>query len=85
MTTLQEYDLENKPSTIVKGQGLCKLAVEAAHLPNDKAETVIDEVLLTREIYFYPPPQDSLYTDIRILLETGTAPDYLEPRKETST
>ena len=67
---------------IVKGQGLCKLAVEAAHLPNDKAETVIDEVLLTREIYCYPPPQDSQHTDIRVLLETGTALDYLEPRKK---
>ena len=59
MTTLQEYDIEIKPSTIVKGQGLCKLAMEVAHIPNDKTETVIDEVLLTREIYFYPPPQDS--------------------------
>ena len=59
MTALQEYDLEIKPSTIVKGKGLCKLAAEAAHLPNDKAETAIDEVLLNREIYFYPPPQDS--------------------------
>ena len=25
MTSLQEYDLEFKPATIVKGQGLCKL------------------------------------------------------------
>ena len=82
MTALQEYDLEIKPSMIVKGQGLCKLAAEVAHLPNDKAETVIDEVLLTREIYFYPPPQDSWYTDIRLLLEIGTAPDYLEQKKE---
>ena len=82
MTSLQEYDLEIKPSTIVKGQGLCKLAAEAAHLPNDKADTVIDEVLLTREIYFYPPPQDSWYTDIRILLETRASPEYLEPKKK---
>ena len=81
MTTLQEYDLEIKPSTIVKGQGLCKLAIEVAHLPYNNSEAIIDEVLLTREIYFYPPPQDSWYTDIRTLLEIGTAPDYLEPRK----
>ena len=74
--------MEIIPSTIVKGQGLCKLAAEDAHLPNNNAEFVIDEVLLTREIYFYPPPQDSWYTDIRIILETGTAPDYLEPRKK---
>ena len=70
-----------KPSMVVKGQGLCKLVVEAAHLPNNSSEVVIDEVLLTREIYFYPPPQDSWYTDLRTLLETGTAHDCLEPRK----
>ena len=29
LTTLQEYDLEIKPSKLVKGQVLCKLAVEA--------------------------------------------------------
>jgi hypothetical protein len=28
MTTLQEYDLEFKPTNIVKDQGLCKLATE---------------------------------------------------------
>ena len=28
VTTLQEYDLEFKPATIVKGQGLCKLMAE---------------------------------------------------------
>ena len=56
MTTLQEYDLEIKPSMIVKGQGLCKLDTKATHLPNNNSEDVIDEVLLTREIYFYPPP-----------------------------
>ena len=69
MTALQEYDLKIKPSMLVKGQGLCKLVAEAAHLPNNSSEAVIDEVLLTREIYFYPPPQDSWYTDLRTLLE----------------
>ena len=64
MTTLQEYDLEIKPSTVVKGQGLCKLAAEVAHVPNNSSEAVIDEVLLTRKIYFYPPPQDSWYKNI---------------------
>ena len=48
MTTLQEYDLEIKPSTVVKDQGLCKLSAKAAHLPNNNSEFVIDEVLLTR-------------------------------------
>ena len=29
MTCLQEYDLEFKPAHTVKGQGLCRMAVEA--------------------------------------------------------
>ena len=29
VTTLQEYDLEFKPTTIVKGQGVCKLMAES--------------------------------------------------------
>ena len=81
MTSLQEYDLEITPLTVVKGQGLCKLAAKATHLPNNSSKVVIDEFLLTREIYFYPPPQDSWYIDLRTLLEIGTALDYLEPRK----
>ena len=28
VTTLQEYDLEFKPASIVKGQGLCKLMTQ---------------------------------------------------------
>ena len=29
VTTLQEYDIEFKPTTIIKGQGMCKLMVES--------------------------------------------------------
>ena len=29
MTALQEYDLEFKPATIIKGQGMCKLTTES--------------------------------------------------------
>ena len=32
MTSLQEYDLEIKPTKLVKGQGLCKLATKTLDL-----------------------------------------------------
>jgi hypothetical protein len=35
MTTLQEYDLEIKPTQIVKGQGICKLVVDSVNRPDD--------------------------------------------------
>jgi hypothetical protein len=34
MAVVQEFDLDIKPTKIVKGQGLCKLAVEAQYLIN---------------------------------------------------
>jgi hypothetical protein len=37
MTTIQEYDLEFKPTTIVRSQGLCKL-VEKALDPIDSSK-----------------------------------------------
>ena len=83
MTTLQEYNIEIKPSTVVGGQGICKLVFESAHLSMINTDDNIDESFLTKkkEIYFFPPPQDSWYSNIRILLETRSAPDNLEPKK----
>lgn len=37
MTTLQEYDMEINPTKIMRGKGLCKLAIEA-HGHKDKKE-----------------------------------------------
>ena len=51
MTALQEYDLEIKPSRVVKGQGLCKLVYEIAHFPNSNSKTIIDETLLKRHLF----------------------------------
>lgn len=36
MTFLQEYDLEIKPTKIVRGQGLCKLVVESRDLKEEE-------------------------------------------------
>ena len=38
LTTLQEYDLEIKPTKLIKGQGLCKLIVEALDLQKEEEE-----------------------------------------------
>ena len=48
MASLQEYDLEIKPSQDIRGLGLCKLAAESAHLPIDQSETPLDDVLLQK-------------------------------------
>ena len=35
MAVVQEFDLDIKPAKLVKGQGLCKLVVEAQDLINE--------------------------------------------------
>ena len=66
---------------MIRGKGLCKLAVESAHLEEENIDDKTDESFLKKEIYFFPPPQDSWYSNIRILLEIGSAPNNLEPKK----
>ena len=44
LTTLQEYDLEIKPTKLLKGQGLCKLVVEAHDMQTEEEEGWDNEV-----------------------------------------
>ena len=51
LTSLQEYDLEIKPTKLVKGQGLCKLAVEALDPQEEEEEEWENEFdMLEREL-----------------------------------
>jgi hypothetical protein len=43
MTTLQEYNLEFKPSNIVKGQGLCKLVTQYMDDENQEEDGLQEE------------------------------------------
>lgn len=44
MTSLQEYDLESKPSHTIKGHGLCKLATEAANHQDTNSNRLAQEI-----------------------------------------
>ena len=46
LTTLQEYDLEIKVAKLLKGQGLCKLAVEALDSKKKEEEGWDNEVYM---------------------------------------
>ena len=82
MASLQEYDLEIKPSQVVRGLGLCKLLAESAHLPTDENGIPLDDSLLQKEVCLIPDPASSWYTDVWTYLETGNAPDHLDPKKK---
>eukprot|EP00253_Pinus_taeda_P015411 PITA_15411 len=40
ITALQEYDLEIKPTSIVRGQGFCKMLAGASQIPENSSEEV---------------------------------------------
>ena len=86
VTALQEYDLEIKPSKIVRGQGLCKLMVEG----NDDEMRAVEEEKLELEEGIsqvainvnFEQRQDSWYADLKQLLITGAPPEGLNPKQK---
>jgi hypothetical protein len=76
MTALQEYDLEFKPTTIVKGQGLCKLATEAMDSEDQKEEGWKEEpILYAQQPPYVPTLENSWYNDLKQYLQHDTSPN----------
>jgi hypothetical protein len=82
MTTLQEYDLEIKPTKIVRGQGLCKLVVDSENSQVSDQEGWENELEVSNEVLYIPTPTFSWYNDIKYYLTHGSSPESLEPKKE---
>eukprot|EP00253_Pinus_taeda_P010165 PITA_10165 len=64
ITTLQEYDLEIKPASIVRGQGFCKMLAGASHIPESSSEQVQTYEVSLNDI-------ESLYADTIYYLKNG--------------
>ena len=58
-----------------------KIIAESSHFLVNNTDVNIDDYFLEKKIYLFPPPQDSWYSDMRILLGTKSAPYKLEPNK----
>ena len=83
LTTLQQYNLEIKPSKLVKGQGLCKLVAEALDLQMEEEEGWDNEVyLLQSEVLYMPASTNSWYNDIKYYLTHGSSPNHLDYQKK---
>jgi hypothetical protein len=83
MTSLQEYDLEFKLETIVKGQVLCKLAIEAMDSENQKEERWQDEpILYAQHPPYVPTLENSWYNELKQYLQHGTALEHLKAMKK---
>ena len=78
VTALQEYDLEFKPASIVKGQGLCKLMTENGkndeHAWEDEAELHLMDVC---PLFTAP---ESWYRDLMHYLQAGLLPEHWNSR-----
>ena len=74
VTTLQEYDLEFKLASIVKGQGLCKLMTESG---NNEEQAWEDEAKLhvmdVCPLFIAP---ESWYRDLVHYLQAGLLPEH---------
>eukprot|EP00253_Pinus_taeda_P023419 PITA_23419 len=64
ITALQEYDLEIKPESIVRGQGFCKMLAGASHIPESSSEEVQMYEVSLNDI-------ESLYVDTIYYLKNG--------------
>ena len=69
MTSLQEYDLEFKPETIVKGQGLCRLIADKKNDKDPNWENEAGMNLIDVCPIFTAP--ESWYRDLVYYLQQG--------------
>lgn len=72
MTYLQEYDLEFKPSHIVKGQGLCRMAVEEVDSRGSEEENWEYEINMYQTDRTAPQDTSSWYVDLLQYLKHST-------------
>ena len=81
MALVQEFDLDIKPSKLVKGQVLCKLVVEAQDQVNEDPGWENELALWCGEASYVSLWKESLYEKLTYLLHHGTFPENLNPRE----
>jgi hypothetical protein len=81
MAVVQEFDLDVKPSKLVKGKGLCKLATEAQDQVNEDSGWENEMELWCDEASYISPRKYSWYENRNYLLHHGTCLENLNPRE----
>ena len=72
VTTLQEYDIDIKPTKIVRGQGFCRLLAGAQNIPENQGpnqDIQVSQISVTNS--------GSQYVDLIYYLKNGYAPSNL--------
>ena len=78
---VQVFDLDIKPTKLVKGQGLCKLTAEAHDRINEDHGWENELALWCSEALYIPPGKESWYGKMIYLLHHGTCPENLNPKE----
>jgi hypothetical protein len=81
MIVFQEFDLDIKPTKLVKGQGLCKLVAEAQDQVNEDLRWENEMELWCGEASYISLGRDSWYDKLTYLLHHGTYQENLNPRE----
>jgi hypothetical protein len=81
MEVVQEFDLDIKPTKLIKGKGLCKLAFEAQDQANEDFGWENEMELWCGEASYIFPGPESWYKNLTYLLHHGACPENLNPRE----
>jgi hypothetical protein len=81
MVVVQEFYLDIKPTKLIKGQGLCKLGIEAQDLINEDLGWENELALWSNEYLYIPPAKEYWYGKLISLLHHGTFLENLSPKK----
>jgi hypothetical protein len=81
MEFFQEFDLDIKLAKLVKGQGLCKLVVEAQDQINEDPGWENELALWCSEDLYVPLGKESWYGKLIYLLHHGTFRENLNPKE----
>jgi hypothetical protein len=85
MMTLQEYDLEFKPTNIVKGQGLSKLVTQYTSDEDQEEDGWKEEThMYMQHGPYIPSIEASYYNDLKYYLQHGTTLGHLNSKKKRS-
>lgn len=71
ISKIQEFNLDIKPTKLVRGQGLCKWIVESK-----------DEVQEELPLVLFVGLQDSWFADVAFYLTYGECPEHLSPKEK---
>lgn len=89
MTSLQEYDLEFKPSHIVKGHRLCKLTTEATNHQNTELDRLTQEmegweheIKMCQNEILGSHDTSSCYSYVKKYLVKGSLPEAMSARQK---